>query len=94
MKKYYVVYGNFANVYSLFWADNEKMRKQLPEGAEQISRKEAIKMCKEERQRRKEDTNSSGYASAYICPAGTTENEAFMLGKPETDPTGYIILKF
>lgn len=93
MKKYYIVHGNFANAYSLFWTDNEEMMGQLPEGAEQITREEAIQKCKEERQRRKEDTNFSGYASAYICPAGMTENEAFMLGEPETDQTGYIILK-
>lgn len=67
MKKYYIVRGNFANVYNLYWA-TEDMKKYLPEEAERISRKEAIKLCIKERARIKNDYNFSGYASASITP--------------------------
>src|SRR5699024_5336693 len=70
MKKYYIVRGNFANVYTLFWADGPEMEAKLPENAEQINRKEAENLCRDEKWRRKYDFAFSGYASSTIFPAG------------------------
>lgn len=75
MKKYYVVHGDFSNVYELFWADSPEMETLLPENAERITRADAIKLCVRENQRRRNDRNFSGYADNTIHPAGTTAFE-------------------
>lgn len=89
MKKYYIVRGNFANVYTLFWADGPEMEKLLPEGAERISRKEAERLAAAENYRRKHTPSSSGCADCAIYPAGTHWDFS-----PEGDPrykkNGYI----
>lgn len=71
MKKYFVVRGDFGNVYSLYWADGPEMEKLLPECAERISRKEAERLAAAENYRRKYTPSSSGYADNAIYPAGT-----------------------
>lgn len=89
MKKYYIVRGNFANIYSLFWAEGPEMEKLLPEDAERISRKEAERLAAAENYRRKHTPSSSGYADIAIYPAGTCWDFC-----PESDPnykkSGYI----
>lgn len=82
MKKYYVVHGNFSNAYSLLYVENESDRNALPEDAEQISRKEALRMAARERLRRKEDPAFSGFADAEIYPASADRN-AIDFANPE-----------
>ncbi|MBR1708800.1 MAG: hypothetical protein IJ719_08235 [Clostridia bacterium] len=81
MKKYYISRSDFANTYSLVWAD--ETTKQPAEGWERITRKEAITYCIRERDRRKYDQMFSGYADAYIWPYGIEMNEY--------PRTGYIV---
>ena len=89
MKKYFIVCGDFGNVYSLHWADSSDMEKLLPEGAERISRKEAERLAAAENYRRKYTPSSAGYADNAIYPAGTHWDFC-----PESDPNykkiGYI----
>ena len=93
MKKYYIVQGNFANSYQLFWAtdatDAVALLEEYP-NAEQITRKQAIAYARAERNRRKLSPSSSGYADAYIYPYGAT------CGNPadvhlHTDSTGVVV---
>lgn len=89
MKKCYFVeyYLNFGNTYNLWWADSNCT---VPDSFERISRKEAIKLCIEERQRRKYDSAFSGYASSYIRPiTGDEDKPGYGL---LLDSSGYIIL--
>ena len=77
MKKQYFVhrYNNFGNTYNLYWADSPEMIAALPEDAERISRKEAIRLCREERYRRKHDPSFSGYATDTIFPADYPDDQ-------------------
>ena len=90
MKKYYIVRGNFANVYTLFWADGPEMKAKLPENAEQISRKEAENLCRAEKERRKYDFASSGYASSTIFPADYAGNDVDLYNDRRYELRGYI----
>lgn len=68
MKKYYVSYPrDFANEYSLVWADDEH---PIPDdcGWKHITRKEAVRLAAAEADRRKTDGSFSGYADEYIFP--------------------------
>ena len=89
MKKYFIVRGDFGNVYALFWADGPEMEKLLPEGAERITRKEAERLAAAENYRKKYEKSASGYADNAIFPAGTRWDFC-----PESDPRyrkiGYI----
>ena len=69
MKKYYVHYGNFANTYTLYWAETqEQIEEAEKRGYEQITRKEAEQLCAAENRRRIEEPSLSGYASNIIRP--------------------------
>lgn len=71
MRKYCVKYGDFANDYSLAYAENEKEFEDLLNNRfEKITRKEAINLAIDERERRKLNETFSGSASNYIYPAG------------------------
>lgn len=85
MKKYYIVPGNFANAYKLFWVTDEgyysntesyKRKFNTAEflvdypNAKQITRKQAIAYARAERKRRKENGYFSGYADIYVHPYG------------------------
>lgn len=66
-RKYYVYYwhgGDFANTYELYYTDKEIDR----DGFERITRKEAIRLCVEEKERRRTDPAFSGYGSTTIIP--------------------------
>lgn len=64
-KKYYVeYYKDFANTYSVYWSETEINDDRL----QRITRKRAIELCVEERQRRKNDPAFSGFASTAIEP--------------------------
>ena len=68
-KQYYIVRGNFGNMYNLYWAD-ESNRCKLPPNAERITRIEAYRLAREERYRRHYDSAFAGLADSYIYPAG------------------------
>lgn len=77
MKKYFVRYGNFGNVYSLVWTEDEKTEKVvLSHGFERITRKQAEKLCALENYRRKHDSAFSGYASSVILPYDIDTDDA------------------
>lgn len=70
-KSYFVKHGKFANDYDLIWTEGpEQFLDACAAGYEQITRAEAIALCKAERRRRKEDPMFSGYAAAVITPFG------------------------
>lgn len=76
MKKHFVIYGNFSNVYDLLWTDSLEMEKELPEGAKRITRTRALELARAESERAKYTPSSSGYASSTIAPAGYKGNNA------------------
>lgn len=90
MKKYYIVRGGFANVYTLFWADGPEMEAKLPEAAEQISRKEAVSLCIAENKRSKYDPAFSGYASSTIFPADYPGSDLDLYNDRRYELRGYI----
>ena len=68
-RKYYVRKGDFANVYSLGYADTDAEIAMAESGDwEQITRKEAERLCRAERTRQKEEPAFSGYADDVILP--------------------------
>ena len=85
-KKYFIKYTrNFLNEYDLVWT-----YKNTVPGYERITRKDAIRKCVEERNRRKYDVNMSGYAPAYIVEYGELYYEPTPYEK-ETLTNPYII---
>ena len=72
MKKQYYVnyYRDFANTYSLYWAETDDQIKMAEENEnnERITRKRAEQLCAAENERRKYNPNSSGYADNVILP--------------------------
>lgn len=71
MKRSYYVhyYRDFGNTYNLYWADCPEMIANLPDGAERITYKRAVELCRREREARGFDQAFSGYADAMIMPA-------------------------
>lgn len=89
MKHYYIIHGDFENRYQLFYAENHTDEIELiAAGATHISRADAIRYAREERERRKYNLNFSGYADTTIWPWG-----ARGVQWKELDSTGYIVLK-
>ena len=88
MKKYYIVRGNFSNTYSLYWV---RRGETVPNG-EEITRAEAMRLCRAERKRRKTNPYFAGYADAYIMPYGCeeAENPAYIL--KHLDSTSFVVL--
>jgi hypothetical protein len=80
-RKYFVRYiSNFANMYDLRWADSENLIAMLKsKDYEQITREEAVRLCREEKQRRKYDPSFSGYADTVVIPADMTEDTIYKL---------------
>ena len=73
MRKYWIVYGgNFRNVYSLFYTENKEDEAKLFPGAERITREEALRKCREEKDRRKYNPMFAGYGAIEIYPADTS----------------------
>lgn len=69
MRKYWVQYWrNFGNTYNLFYTENPEEESMLPENAERITRKEALKLAREESDRRKYDEAFAYYAPETIAP--------------------------
>lgn len=68
-KQYYLWYGDFGNVYNLYWAETAEQIKLAKEsGYTRITRRQAEKLCAEENNRRNYDDNFSGYADNLIWP--------------------------
>lgn len=80
MRKHFIVKNtNFANSYSLAWtASKDELKKAIQDGWEQITRKQAIALCVEERRRRRTDYAFSGFADVDIFPLDRTEREREM----------------
>lgn len=105
MKKYYIVRGNFANAYSLYWVTDEgyypdaesyKCKFNTADflgaypNAEQITRRQAIAYAREERKRRRDNGHFSGYADTYIHPYGAPWYD-LAYAHLHTDSTGVIV---
>lgn len=70
MKKYYAhFYKDFGNTYNLYYTESEADEALLPEGAQRITRENALRLAADEAAQRKNDPSFSGYADAYIFPA-------------------------
>ncbi len=75
MKKFYVKYFGFANVYSLAYAETEAEEKQAADrGYERVTRKEAERLCAMENKRRKDDPSFAYYADNVVLPIGYDED--------------------
>ena len=69
MKKYVIKYHGFSNSYTLAYTDApELLSDALAHGYEQITRKEAIRLCAAENERRKYDPAFSGFGDNHIYP--------------------------
>lgn len=105
MKKYYIVPGNFANAYSLYWTTDKGYYSDAPSycckfttanfleiypNAEQITRKDAISYARAERKRRKKNGYFSGYADTYVHPYGAAWYDP-AYAHLYTDSTGVIV---
>lgn len=67
MKKYYIKYGDFANIFVIRWVDTiEDEEAAIGEGFERITRKEAIEKCKNEREKVKRGEHK--FADTIIVP--------------------------
>lgn len=91
-KQYYVWYGDFGNVYNLFWAETPEQVKLAEEnGYTRITRRQAEKLCAEENNRRKFDGNFSGYADNLIFPIDCDEYERDLLNNRSLYVDSYIV---
>ena len=89
-KKYFVKYYGFHNCYDLVYTKSEKEAADaVAHGFERISRKEAERLCRMERDRRKYDPAFSGYANDHIWPYAE-EEELWESGRYDYD--GYLII--
>ena len=89
MKKYYVQFGEFGNVYTLRYAETKEEQQILQEqGYERITLKEAINLAKREKERRQYEPNMSGYADILIYPANYKN---YIRGYKERK--GYIVIR-
>lgn len=78
MKHYLVNYWkDFGNTYTLAWveAGSSEEKNAIEDGWERITRKEAIRLCVEERERRRTDEAFSGYASDKVFALSVLEDE-------------------
>lgn len=67
MKKYWINYHKpFGNTYSLYWTTDKQMERNLPSGAQRISRNEAIARAKANAM---PWTDGYYFASEWIYPA-------------------------
>lgn len=91
-KQYYLWYGDFGNVYNLYWAETAEQIKLAKEsGYTRITRRQAEKLCAEENNRRKYDGNFSGYADNLIFPVDCDEYERDLLNNRSLYVDGYIV---
>lgn len=67
-RAYYVRYHRFANEYSLRYTVGGA-ELSIDDGWERITRRDAERLARAERERRRWEPSRSGYADAYIYPA-------------------------
>lgn len=69
MKQYYLHHGEFANMYSLVYAETAEEAAALESmGFERCTRAEALVLAKNERERRLYDGQFANYADSEIMP--------------------------
>ena len=74
--KYWVKRGEFANQYSLCYTISQEQEAQAEdEGWERITWKEAKLLCRQERERRRNDYAFSGYADTHVFPFGIPDDQ-------------------
>lgn len=89
MNNYYVHYwSNFGNTYRLYYAPAGE---PVPDEWERITRKDAIKLCTDERYRRRTDPAFSGYADEYIFPAFCGRLRSNQYTQITREFSGYIV---
>lgn len=93
-RHYYIKRGSFANMYSLRWTDSaagDATAHRL--GYERITRAEAIRQARAERERQQYDPSFSGYADARVFPLYPLEVEGYMdeIGSATAAPGNSII---
>lgn len=92
MKKYYVKCYGFSNTYDVVYAENEEEEKKaISEGWGRISRKRAIRLCMEEKSRRKYDQAFSYYAPTVILPISYPEDGSDWRNDAAMELRGYIV---
>lgn len=78
MKTYFVhYYKDFRNTYNLYYCETAEDYAALPEGAERITRKEALRLASAEAGRRKFDQSCCGNATSVIFPAAASDSDIF-----------------
>lgn len=76
--RYWIKRGDFANQYWLEYTTTpEQDMRAESEGCERIKLKEAIRLCRAERDRRKYDPAFSGYADDRIWPYGVDRDSVY-----------------
>lgn len=69
MKRYFIKQGDFSNVYELVYITDQAEEEAIKaEGYERITREEAIKKAKAERERMEFEPMNAGYADSHIWP--------------------------
>jgi hypothetical protein len=89
MKKYYIGTTDWNNAYSLGWS--ERIIKS--DKWTRITKAKAITYAREERRRRKNDENFSGYADTHIYPIDKDQDTVRDINywSKHLDKTGYIV---
>lgn len=88
MRKYFKISGNFSNAYALLWADDANVVSAEYPDAERITRAEALRLAREERERRRYDAAFSHFADAWVYPYKDRRQDWYC---PVTDKTGLIV---
>lgn len=96
MRKYYVNYmrhyRNYRNAYSLRYTETpEQDALAISQGYERITRRQAISLCRAERDRRKYDPSFSCYASDVISPVTPYDYDDEWMYDPHMIKIGYFI---
>ncbi len=66
-RKYFVIWDEAYDEYDLIWTDSDDAeREAIENGYERITRQEAIRLCRKERERRKMKGHSLKCSSTYI----------------------------
>lgn len=91
MKKAYYVeyYRDFGNTYNLYWAPYDI---HVPASFQRITRQKAEKLCRQERQARRDNPDFSGYADTYVWPYGLGYEKAENIYPPECEKSGHYVI--
>ena len=85
-RTYYVLRGQFANIYTLAYAETDTERRALElHHFERISRKECEQLARREKYRRRVDEMFAHYADCSIRPANVILNHDGYVG------SGYVL---